>query len=86
MSSSGLPSTGWLLLVKAEEDYCACAPLGGPGLGYPLQDTQVLQEAMQEESGAPEAAPASSRLQLWPVNIGNISLKRSPTPGFPRNT
>ena len=29
MSSSGLPSTGWLLLVKAEEDYCACAPLGG---------------------------------------------------------
>ena len=26
------------------------------------------------------------RLQLWPVSFGNVSLKRSPTPGFPRNT
>ena len=62
------------------------APWEGPRLGRPLRDTQALQEAMQEESGAPQATPASSRFQLWPVSFGNISLKWSPTPGFPRNT
>ena len=30
MSSSGLPSTGWLLLMLAEEAYCTC---GSPGWG-----------------------------------------------------
>ena len=37
MSSSGLPSTGWLLLVQAEEAYCTCRPPGwGLGSGAPF--------------------------------------------------
>ena len=48
------------------------APCAVPGLGCPLRDTQALQEAMQEDSGVPEAAPASSRLQLGPVSFGNV--------------
>ena len=40
------------------------APWEGSGLGRPLRDTQVLQEAVQEAAGASWAAPASFRLQL----------------------
>ena len=37
MSSSGLPSTGWLLLVQAEEAYCTCGtPVWGLGSGAPF--------------------------------------------------
>ena len=59
MSSSGLPSTGRLLLVQVDKAYSASeAP--GPGLGRrPLQDAQALQEAVQKAAGAPGAAPAS---------------------------
>ena len=62
------------------------APWEGPGLGRPLRDTQALQEAVQEAAvlHGPHLPPF--RLQLGPVSFGNISLKRSPTPGFPRNT
>ena len=45
MSSSGLPSTGWLLLVQADETYCTCLPLGGAWAQAPLRDPQALQEA-----------------------------------------
>ena len=63
------------------------APWVGPGLGCPLRDVQALQEAMQEaESPSPGPHLPPSRLQLRPVSFGNVSLKRSPTPGFPRNT
>ena len=59
----------------------------GPGLGRPLRDTQALQEAMQEAAPlctGPHLPP--SRLQLRPMSFGNVALKWSPTPGFPRNT
>ena len=35
------------------------APWEGSGLGRPLRDTQVLQEAVQEAARAPWAPPAS---------------------------
>ena len=87
MSSAGLPSTGWLLLVQAEEAYCTCVPHGrGLGSGAPcgmLRRYRRLCRRQQVLYG-PHLPPF--RLQLGPVSFGNISLKRSPTPGFPRNT
>ena len=62
------------------------APWEGPGLGRPLWDAQALQEAVQEAVGAPWAPPASFQAPAGAVSFRNISLKRSPTPGFPRNT
>ena len=44
-STSCLPSTGWLLLVQADETYCTYLPLGGTWAQVPLRDPQTLQEA-----------------------------------------
>ena len=63
------------------------APWEGPGLRRPLRDAQALQEAMQEAASpytGPQLPP--SRLQLRPMSFGNDSLKRTPIPGFLRNT
>ena len=63
------------------------APWVEPGLRRPLRDAQALQEAVQEAASLPTGPHLlPSRLQLRPVRFGNVSLKRSPTPGFPRNT
>ena len=61
-------------------------PWAGPGLGRPLRDAQALQEAVQKAAALQGLHLPPSRLLLWPVSFGNVSLKRSPTPGFPRNT
>ena len=61
-------------------------PWQGPGLGQPLLEAQALQEAVQEAAGAPWAPPASFQAPAGAVSFRNISLNRSPTPGFPRNT
>ena len=61
-------------------------PWAGPGLRHTLRDAQALQEAVQEAAGAPWAPPASIQAPAGAVSFRNISLKRSPTPGFPRNT
>ena len=62
-------------------------PCAVPGLGCPLWDAQMLQEAVQEAPAHPWGPPLPpSRLQLGPVSFGYISLKRSPTPGFLKNT
>ena len=62
------------------------APWVGPGLGAPFGPLGAAGGCAGGSLLVQGAAPASSRLQLWPVSIGNISLKRSPTPCFPRNT
>ena len=54
-SSSGLPSTGWLLLVQVDETYCTCLPLGGAWAQAPLRDPQALQEAVKEARAHPGA-------------------------------
>ena len=61
-------------------------PWAGPGLGRPLRDALALQETVKEAADALGPHLPPFRLQLGPVSFGNISLKRSPTPGFPRNT
>ena len=62
-------------------------PWEGPGLGKPLLEAQALQEAVQEAAGAPWAPHLPPfRLQLGPVSFRNISMKRCPTPSFPKNT
>ena len=38
---------------------CIHALWVGPGLGRPLREAQVLQEAVKEAAGTPGAAPAS---------------------------
>ena len=58
----------------------------GPGRRRPLRDALVLQETVQETAGALWAPPASFQAPAGAVSFGNISLKRSPTPGFPSNT
>ena len=61
-------------------------PWAGPGLGRPLRDAQTLQEALQEaESPSPGPHLPPSRLQLRPRSFGNVALKWSTTPSFPRN-
>ena len=60
-SSSGLPSTGWLLLVQADETYCTCLPSGGAWAQAPLRDPQALQEAVQE--AVPIPGPTSASFQ-----------------------
>ena len=62
------------------------APWEGPGLGRSLWDAQALQEAVQEAAGAPWDPPTSFQSPAGAVSFRNISLNRSPTPGFPRNT
>ena len=61
MSSSGLPSTGWLLLVQADEAYCTCLPIGDAWAQAPLWDPQALQEAVQE--AVPIPGPTSASFQ-----------------------
>ena len=73
--------------MQVDEAYCACAPPWAGGGWAPLREAQALQEAVQEaESQSPGLHLPPSRLQLRPVSFRNVSLKRSPTPGFPRNT
>ena len=84
-SSSGLPS--WLLLVQADEAYCTCMPLGQClGSGAPCGIFRHYRGCAGGTCLSQGPSLPSSRLQLWPVSFGNVSLKWSPTPGFPRNT
>ena len=87
MSSAGLPSTGWLLIVQAEEAYCTCVPLGrGLGSGAPCEMLRRYRTLCRRQQVLSGLHLPPFRLHLGPVSFGNISLKRSPTPGFPRNT
>ena len=86
-SPSGLPSTGWLLLVQAEEAYCTCLPHGrGLAWAHPVGRSGTAGGHAGGGDPAPRPHLPPSRLQLRPVSFGNVSLKWSPTPGFPRNT
>ena len=87
MSSAGLPSTGWLLLVQAEEAYCTSVPHGrGLGSGAPCGMLRRYRRLCRRQRVLFRLHLPPFTLHLGPVSFGNISLKRSPTPGFPRNT
>ena len=84
MSSASLPSTGWLLLVQAEEAYYACVPLGKVlVLGAPCGMLRRCRCLCRRQRVLHCLHLPPFRLQLGPVSFRNISLKRSPTPGFP---
>ena len=86
-SSSGLPSTGWLLLLEAEEAYCTCVPpVQCLGSGAPCGTLRGYRRLCRRQPALQGQHLPPFRLQLWTVSFGNVSLKRSPTPGFPRNT
>ena len=81
------PSTGLLLLLQAEEAYCTfMPPAWGLGSGAPCGTLRRCRRLCRRQRALQGQHLPPFRLQLWPVSFGNVSLKRSPTPGFPRNT
>ena len=80
MSSAGLPSTGWLLLVQAEAAYCTYVPYGrGLGAGAPCGMLWCYRRLCRRQQVLYGPHLPAFRLQLGPVSFGNITEKEPNT-------